>query len=193
VADPTAKYGTEVIKRQLKHMTRLLNDLLDVSRISTGKIKLDRQPIELADIIGAAIESSQPLIERYGHTLEVHLPSEPILLNVDAERLTQVFANLLNNAIKYTKPHGSIAIGAERRENRLAVWVKDSGIGIAEDKLPHVFEMFYQASGATEQASGGLGIGLSLAKELVELHGGSLQAFSDGVGKGSEFQVTLPS
>ena len=191
-SDPTVKWGSEVIDRQLKHITRLLDDLLDVARISTGKIGLDRQRIELADVLKAAIESSKPLIERFSHTFEVHLPSEPALLDADSERLTQVFMNLLTNAAKYTDPGGRIYLEANVQGDEVTVSVKDTGTGIAADKLPYVFDMFFQTDGGTGRTLGGLGIGLSIAKQLVELHGGSLEAFSAGLGRGSEFIVRLP-
>jgi len=192
-ADPAVKWSSEVVERQVKHMTRLLNDLLDVGRISTGKMNLDMRRIELASVLDAAIEASRPMIERYRHTFEVVPPSEPVFLTADAERLAQVFTNLLSNSAKYTEPGGRLCLTATKQPEEVIVSVTDVGVGIAAEKLPHVFDMFYQADDSFERTLGGLGIGLSLAKRLVEMHGGTIEAFSEGLGKGSEFRVRLPA
>jgi len=193
IADSSVKWSSEVVERQVKHMARLLNDLLDVGRISTGKMKLDMRRIELAGVLDAAIESCRPIIEQYRHTFEVVPPSEPVFLTGDAERLAQVFTNLLSNSAKYTNPGGRLCLTAEKQAQAAIVSVSDVGVGIAAEKLPHVFDMFYQADEGFERTKGGLGIGLSLAKRLVEMHGGTIEAFSEGLGKGSEFKVRLPA
>jgi signal transduction histidine kinase/CheY-like chemotaxis protein len=181
-----------VLERQAQLMARLLEDLLDVSRIPLKKVELRREPITLSAVCNAALEISRPVIEDGHHELTVSLPSEPIHLAADAMRLTQVFANLLNNAARYTEEGGRIRLSAERQGNDVVVSVKDSGIGIAPELLPDIFEVFSQAKPAPLPSQGGLGIGLSLVKGLVELHGGSVEARSDGPGRGSEFLVRLP-
>jgi CheY-like chemotaxis protein/two-component sensor histidine kinase len=173
-------------------MVRLIDDLLDVSRITRGKLRLRRERVELASVVQSAVESSRPLIEASGHRLTVALPPEPLLLDADPTRLAQVYSNLLTNAAKYTDRGGHIRLAAERRAGEVVVSVKDTGIGIAAEHLPRLFEMFSQAVTALERSQGGLGIGLSLVKGLVELHGGSIEARSEGLGKGSEFVVRLP-
>ena len=173
-------------------MARLLEDLLDVSRISRNKLELRQERVELAAVLEVALETSRPVIEAGGHELTVTLPPEPIHLHADPLRLAQVFANLLNNAAKYTEEGGRIRLTAERQGSDVIVSVKDSGIGIAADMLPRIFEIFSQAKPALVRSQGGLGIGLSLVKGLVELHGGSIEARSDGPGRGSEFVVRLP-
>jgi len=193
IADASVKWASEVIERQVRHMARLLNDLLDVGRISTGKMKLDMRRIDLATVLDAAIEASRPIIERYRHTFEVIPPSEPVFLTGDAERLAQVFSNLLSNSAKYTNPGGRLCLTAKKQAEEAVVSVSDVGVGIAAEKLPHVFDLFYQADEGFERTKGGLGIGLSLAKRLVEMHSGTIEAFSEGLGKGSEFKVRLPA
>jgi PAS domain S-box-containing protein len=181
-----------VIDRQVRQMTRLLEDLLDVSRVSRNRLELRKECVELASVMNLALETSRPVVDAGRHHLTVNLPPEPIWLEADPVRLAQVFSNLLNNAAKYTEEGGRIRLTAERQGGDLIVSVKDSGIGITTDMLPHVFEIFSQAKRALERAQGGLGIGLSLVKGLVELHGGSIKVESDGPGKGSEFIVRLP-
>ncbi|HZP87065.1 MAG TPA: ATP-binding protein [Burkholderiales bacterium] len=182
-----------VLDRQVGHMARLLDDLLDVSRIAHNKLELRKAPMQLAEIVRTALETSRPLIEANHHQLHVELPEEPIWLDVDPVRLAQVFANLLNNASKYTEAGGHIALTAHTQGSEVVVCVKDDGIGIEPEALPHVFEMFAQAKSALERAQGGLGIGLSLAKALVELHGGAIEVQSRGLGQGSTFIVRLPT
>jgi PAS domain S-box-containing protein len=186
------KWCQEVIERQVVQMTRLLEDLLDVSRIMRNKIALRCDRIELVQVIEQALEATRPLIDAQGHDLAVDLPQEPVLLYGDLTRLTQVFANLLNNAAKYTEPGGRIELTVERQDDEVMVCVRDSGIGIDPEHLPSVFTMFAQLSPALERASGGLGIGLSIARALVESHGGSIEARSAGRNQGSEFAVRLP-
>ena len=189
---PELKWARDVIDRQVQLMSRLLEDLLDVSRISRNKLELRIERVPLANIVDAAVETSRPLIDAGRHKLAVHLPAKPTWLEADAVRLAQVFANLLNNAAKYTEEGGQIWLTAELRGNEVTVLVKDSGIGIAAEMLPHVFEIFSQAEPALVRSQGGLGIGLSLVKGLVELHNGNIEVRSDGLGRGSEFLVRLP-
>jgi PAS domain S-box-containing protein len=182
-----------MMERQMAVMVRLIDDLLDVSRITRGKLELRKERVELASAVQSAVEGSRPFIEASGHRLTVLLPPEPIPLDADPTRLAQVFSNLLTNAAKYTDAGGQIRLTASRDcHGEVAVSVQDTGIGIAADHLPRLFEMFSQVKTALERSQGGLGIGLSLVKGLVEMHGGTVQARSDGVGKGSEFIVRLP-
>ena len=191
--DPAVvKQARATMERQLATMVRLIDDLLDVSRITYGCIGLKKQRIDLANVLASAIESSRPLIEAAGHDFRISLPREPIILEADMTRLAQVFMNLLNNAAKYTEPGGRIELKAERHSAEAWVGVKDSGIGIAREALPRVFDMFMQADHSLERAGGGLGIGLTLVKRLVEMHGGTVEAASAGPLKGSEFIVRLP-
>ena len=191
--EPELRWGWDVIDRQVEHLTRLIDDLLDISRITRNKLELRKQRVELAEVIRGAVESSRPVIEQRGQALEVLLPPGPIHLNGDLVRLTQVFLNLLNNAAKFTEPGGRIWLSAERQAGDVLVRVKDSGVGIAAEKLPRLFDIFFQVDKTREQSQGGLGIGLSLVRRLVELHGGRVEAHSEGVGKGSEFIVRLPA
>ncbi len=180
------------MERQVAQMVRLIDDLLDVNRITRNKLELDRQRVELASVIHHAVETTRPLYESAHHALELLLPPEPIYVDADPMRLAQVFSNLLTNAGKYTKPGGRIVLYAERGETEVAVGVKDDGVGIPRDMLRKVFEMFTQVDRSLERSEGGLGIGLALVRRLVELHGGSVTASSPGPGRGSEFVVRLP-
>ncbi len=189
---PELQWARGVIDRQVQVMARLLEDLLDVSRVSRSKLELRKERIELSSVLNAAMETSRPVIDAAGHELTVIMPPEPIYLEADPVRLAQVFANLLNNAAKYTEARGRIRLRAEREGEFVAVTVKDSGIGITAEMLPHVFEIFAQSRGSLLRSQGGLGIGLSLAQRLVKLHGGTIDARSDGTGQGSEFVVRLP-
>ncbi|MGM8226958.1 hybrid sensor histidine kinase/response regulator [Cellvibrio sp. ARAG 10.3] len=184
--------ATGTIDRQLVHLVRLVDDLLDMSRISRGKLELRREPIELAAVIQQAVETSRSLFESAKHTFNLTLPSEPIYLNGDAVRLTQVVSNLLSNACKFAGQHGQIDLTVERRDKWVTISVKDNGIGIPPDMLESIFEMFLQVDQSLERSQSGLGIGLTLAKRLVELHEGRIDARSEGLGKGSEFIVRLP-
>jgi PAS domain S-box-containing protein len=181
-----------VIDRQVRIMVRLVDDLLDVSRISEGKLDLRREHVDLGVILRSAIEISRPLIEERDHELTASFPSEPVELEADPVRLAQVFANLLNNAAKYTEHGGSIRVTTAQDGDDIHVSVSDTGIGIPADVLPHVFEMFMQGGSMHARSRGGLGIGLTLVKRLVEMHDGSIEARSGGTGKGSEFVVRLP-
>jgi PAS domain S-box-containing protein len=181
-----------IIERQVEHMGRLLDDLLDVSRITRGTLILRRSTVDLAAVVAAAQESARPLIEARDHTLAVQLPSEMLRLVADPVRLAQVLANLLVNAAKYTDPGGRIELEARRKGGELIIAVRDNGIGISAEMMPRVFTLFAQASPALERSEGGLGIGLALVRGLLELHGGSVSAHSGGAGQGSEFLVRLP-
>jgi len=178
----------EVMQRQTKHLTRLVDDLLDLARINSGKIELRREVLDLRDVLRAAVESCQPLIDRRRHALSVELPGEPGLVNGDPVRLAQVYANLLNNAAKYTPDGGHIELRMEVAEDAVKVTVSDSGLGISAELLPHIFELFTQASPNLQ----GLGIGLFLVRGLVRMHEGQVSAESGGDGLGSRFSVTLP-
>jgi PAS domain S-box-containing protein len=182
-----------MVGRQTAQMARLLDDLLDVTRISRGKIALHRAPLELGRLLRDTLQTSMPLIEAGRHQVALALSSEPVWVEADALRLTQVAANLINNAAKYTPPGGRIGILLEEEGGEARIEVSDNGIGIAPDMLARVFDPFVQVSSASHLAQGGLGIGLSLAKGLVELHGGVLEARSEGAGKGSTFTVRLPA
>lgn len=181
-----------MMDRQLSQMVRLLDDLLDVSRISRGKIELKKERVEVAKVVQQAVENSRSLIDQASHELLVDVPPDPIYIDVDIIRLAQVFTNLLNNAAKYTKRGGRIWLTVQREGSDAVVIVKDNGVGIAIDMLPRVFELFTQVDGSLEKSHGGLGIGLSLVKGLVEMHGGSVEARSDGPGAGCEFVVRMP-
>ncbi len=188
----TVERSREMMERQVHHLVRLVDDLLDVSRVMRGKIDLRREPVELAAVLARAVETVQPLVDAQRHELSVLLPRESLLLDADSVRLAQVIGNLLTNSAKYTEPGGRIRLTAERDGDVAVLRVRDSGIGIAPDVLPHVFELFVQADHATTKTQGGLGIGLTLVKNLVGLHGGTVEAQSDGLGRGSEFVVRLP-
>jgi PAS domain S-box-containing protein len=187
-----SKWAHDVIDRQVEHMARLLDDLLDVSRITSGRFELRKQSLVLQDDLIAAVETVRPLIETRGHRLTIELPSEPVHIDADPVRFAQIIANLLTNAAKYTDSGGVIAVRAGVEAQSVVVSVQDDGIGISPELLPRVFEMFSQSQSALERAEGGLGIGLSLVRGLVSLHGGSIEAKSRGLGQGSELVVTLP-
>ena len=191
-AGAQAEWCGEVIERQVAQMTHLLDDLLDVSRLTRGHVQLRRRPLQLATAIEQAVEIAQPLVDAAGHRLTLTLPAEPLALQGDLTRLAQVFSNLLINAAKYTPPGGRITLAASRRGDEAVVAVTDTGIGIAAERMSHIFEMFGQVDSAIDRSQGGLGIGLSLARALIELHGGSISAQSEGPGKGSQFVVRLP-
>jgi CheY-like chemotaxis protein len=183
---------TELMERQVGHLVGLVDDLLDVNRISRGKIQLRRGRVELATGVHAAVETARPLIERMGHELILAVPPEPIWLNADPLRLAQVVGNLLDNACKFTENGGCISLTVAPRGEEAEIRVRDNGAGIAANQLPFVFDMFMQAEAPRERSSSGLGIGLALVKNLVEMHGGTVEAHSAGVGHGSEFVVRLP-
>ncbi|WP_119156493.1 PAS domain S-box protein [Caldimonas tepidiphila] len=184
--------ASEVIARQVEHMTELINDLLDVSRVTRGLIEIESEPVDLGSVLADAIEQSRPLIEGQQHHLVVHPAAEPLAVRGDKTRLVQMLANLLNNAAKYTRKGGEIVLGITADADHATISVQDNGIGIPPDVLPHVFDLFTQAKRSPDRSQGGLGLGLALVKSLVELHGGTVTARSDGPGKGSEFSVRLP-
>jgi len=190
--DAQKRWSNNVIERQVQHMSLLLDDLLDVSRITHGTLQLRRQHTDLQSIIGAAVETARPLIDERHHQLDLEVPDR-LPMNCDPLRLAQVLSNLLANAAKYTNPHGKIHVVAQQVDGELAIAVEDSGIGIAGEDLPKVFGMFAQVRSAQDHAAGGLGIGLALAKGIVELHGGRIEAQSAGIGQGSRFTVRLPN
>ena len=189
---PAAKEARTMMERQLRQLVRLVDDLLDVSRITTGKLAIRAERVALRDVIAGAVDTARPLIEQRQHTLNVALPDEGILVDADPTRLSQVFSNLLNNAANYTEPGGRIDVETSADEREVSVLVADNGIGIAPDMIGVVFRMFAQADHSLERVQGGLGVGLTLARHLVELHRGSIEATSEGVGRGSRFIVRLP-
>ncbi|HUQ51427.1 MAG TPA: response regulator, partial [Gammaproteobacteria bacterium] len=182
----------DMMERQVNHMVRLVDDLMEVSRITRGKIDLRKQRVDLAAIVGSAVETTRPLIDAAGHLLTVDLGSEPLELDGDSVRLAQVFGNVLHNAAKFTPNGGQITVHAQRRGTEVVVSVRDNGAGIRADMLPKIFEPFMQAERTYNRAQGGLGIGLTLARSIVALHGGTIEACSAGLGAGSEFVVRLP-
>jgi len=184
--------AAEVIERQSRQMTHLVDDLLDLSRITRGTLALRMESVELREIIEAAVETSQPLIAARGHQLTVEIPQEVLTLNGDLTRLSQILSNLLNNAAKFTEPGGEIRLEAQRIADAVKISVKDNGTGIPEEMIPQIFRMFAQVNPQRDRSEGGLGIGLQLVKSLVEMHGGSIEVFSAGAGRGSEFVVRLP-
>jgi PAS domain S-box-containing protein len=192
-SDPdAARRSREVMERQLAHLVRLVDDLLDVSRIRSGKVALVRETIDVGIVVDTALEASRPLIEAQGHTLHVDVPAEMLLVDADATRLAQVVANLLNNAAKYTPRGGHIGLRVAAEGDRLGIRVRDNGIGIDAKVLPRIFDLFVQADAGPDHAPGGLGIGLTLVRRLLELHGGGIEAHSEGPGHGSTFTAWLP-
>jgi signal transduction histidine kinase/CheY-like chemotaxis protein len=191
--DPAVGRMTGVMERQVTHLVRLVDDLLEVSRITRGVIDVQREPVDLATLLRSAVETTRPMFDAAQHRLHVELPFEQITISGDAVRLTQVFANLLTNAAKYTNQGGRVELKAERLGGNAVVSVKDNGIGIAPAHLRSVFEMFMQVDRSSRRAQGGLGIGLTLVRSLVQMHGGTVVARSAGAGCGSEFVVTLPA
>ena len=191
--DPNAVAQTrDMMERQLGHMVRLIDDLLDVSRINRNKMELRRSRVLLEDALSSAVETARPLIEAAGHELTISLPPNQVYLDADLTRLAQVFGNLLTNSVKYTPHSGHIWLAAERQGEEVFVSVRDNGIGIPPESLRSIFDMFSQVDRSIERSTGGLGIGLALVKGLVEMHGGTVTAESPGVGKGSTFTVRLP-
>jgi two-component system, chemotaxis family, CheB/CheR fusion protein len=190
--NPLQERAREIIERQIGQLTRLITDLLEISRLTSGAIALQKEPVELKAVIDRAIETSRPRIDQRQHQLSVSMPDDPIWLNADAARLEQVLTNLLTNAAKYTDRGGHIWLTAELQDNQAVIRVRDNGIGIEDELLPHVFEIFTQSQHGLARSQGGLGIGLSVAKNLVEMHGGRIEISSEGQGKGAEFIVRLP-
>lgn len=191
-SDETVKWACEIVDRQVKQLTRIVDDLLDVSRITRGKINLHKAPLEVTAILNAAVETSRPLIESRRHRLHMELPAQKIRVEADHTRMAQVLTNLLNNAAKYTEEGGQIWLTLHQEQNQAVIAVRDNGSGIAPELQPSVFELFTQADRTIDRAQGGLGIGLTLVHRLVELHGGSVSVYSAGIGQGSTFTVRLP-
>jgi PAS domain S-box-containing protein len=189
---PEVQWVREIIDRQVRQMTRLVDDLLDASRIAKGKLVVRKERIVLAAVIASAVEASRPMIEKGKHELTVRTPTEPIHLHADPDRLCQVLQNLLNNAAKYTEEGGHIYLTVEADGDNVLIRVKDTGIGIPAEVMPRIFDLFAQVDRSLDRAQGGLGIGLSLVKTLVEMHHGTVTVRSDGPGRGSEFVVSLP-
>jgi PAS domain S-box-containing protein len=189
---PAQQQALSMIDRQVRQLMRLVDDLLDVSRIKMGKIHLRKERVQLSTVLNHAAETARPLINARKHRLSISLPAESVWLDADSTRIAQVIANLLNNAAKYTEPGGQIWLAAERVGGKAIVRVKDTGVGILAEMLPRVFDLFTQADRSLDRAQGGLGIGLTLVRTLVQMHEGTVEAFSEGVGKGSEFVVRLP-
>ncbi|MEO8450933.1 MAG: PAS domain S-box protein [Gemmatimonadota bacterium] len=190
-ADPDVEWAHELLNRQTRQLVRLVDDLLDVSRITQDKLELRKERVVLADAVTMAVDSGRSFIEQFGHELTVSLPPEPVFLDADPVRLSQAFANLLNNAAKFTGRGGKIGLLATIQGNDVVVSVHDTGIGIAQSALPTIFDMFVQADRSVERSQSGLGIGLTLVKRLVEMHGGTIEVTSE-LGRGSEFTLTLP-
>ena len=186
------KRAHETLERQLGQMVRLVDDLLDLNRVTHDRLELRRSEVELSSVIEQAVEVARPLVDSAGHHLTIDLPDEQIYLNADRARLAQVFGNLLNNSCKYTRPEGTVSLSAKRVGDEVVVTVKDNGAGIPQDKLDSIFDMFMQVERTSDRSQGGLGIGLTLVKRLTEMHGGSIEARSAGEGEGSEFIVRLP-
>jgi signal transduction histidine kinase len=190
---PTRQQAEALIERQVRRMTQLVDDLLDVSRISRGRLHLRRERTDLCGVVSNAIETVQPLIQERHHRLATALPDTPVWLQGDPWRLEQVFVNLLANASRYTDPGGELTVWVHRRDGQAVIRIRDSGVGIAPEALTHIFDMFAQADEAAPHSRSGLGIGLALVRKLVELHEGSVTAASGGLGRGSEFTVRLPT
>lgn len=182
-----------IMERQVEQLVRLIDDLMDVSRIAGGKIQLRQQETDIWTLVSAALEAIQPLIDAGGHRLTVKAPAEPVIVRADVARMTQVFTNILHNAVKYTGRNGVIWIAVTTSEDKVTVSIRDNGPGIPEDMLTEIFEMFRQVDSTLDRSHGGLGIGLTLVKQIVELHGGTVEARSEGLGRGSEFIVALPT
>jgi CheY-like chemotaxis protein/two-component sensor histidine kinase len=193
VTQLTMNWARDVIGRQADHMARLIDDLLDVSRIVQGKVVVKLEKLSLASLVERSLEGSSPRIAGRDQILSVDLPPEPIELNGDAVRLAQVISNLVNNASKFSPAHSPITLSAAYADGRVTIKVKDEGAGIDPAFLPHIFDLFAQADQSLDRSQGGLGIGLTLVKHLVELHGGHVVAHSDGVGRGTEVTVSLPA
>jgi signal transduction histidine kinase len=193
-ANPNAAdRAREIIDRQVGQMVRLINDLLDVSRITRGKLALKVETVGLRDVIETALETSRPLLDEAKVALRQSVPDAPLYVRGDRLRLAQVFSNLLNNSAKYTEPGGTVTLTAAREDSQAVVCVRDTGVGIPPDVLPRVFELFTQVDRTLNRSQGGLGIGLALVQQIVSLHGGAVAVHSEGVGKGAEFVVRLPA
>jgi len=188
----TGRAAVDVVKRQVIHLTRLVDDLLDVSRITQGRIQLQRKPLDLHSIVAQALESVEPLVAQKGHRVVVSSESGKLYVDGDSARLIQCVTNLLTNAVKYTGDGGEIRVQARSEDSKAIITVTDNGIGIPEDLMPRIFGLFVQSARSLDRSEGGLGIGLSVVERLVEMHGGTVAAYSAGSGKGSTFEIRLP-
>jgi signal transduction histidine kinase/ActR/RegA family two-component response regulator len=191
--DPDHAWARNVVEHQLTQLKQLVDDLLEVSRVTSGKVRLDREPVDVATIVAFAVETSRPTIEAHRHRLSIALPPKPAIVEADANRMAQVLTNLLNNAAKYTEDGGQIRLAVAREGDRVAFRVRDTGVGIAPEMLARIFDLFAQVDQSLDRSRGGLGLGLTLVRSLVELHGGTVEARSEGPGRGSEFIVRLPA
>lgn len=190
--DPLLHWVHDIIGRQVKQLSRIVDDLLDASRVTTGKVTLHRRPVAISRIVDQAVDAARPLIEQRNQQLTVAVPSEVIHVDGDLTRLAQVLGNLLHNAARYTQEGGSVRLTAAVSGESVVFTVTDNGVGISAEALPHIFDLFAHGDSASNSSPGGLGIGLAVARSMVQLHGGHLEARSDGLGSGSEFVVTLP-
>lgn len=189
---PQAEKVTELMEDQITHLVRLVDDLMDVSRITQGKIELRKSPFDLRDTVSAAISMAAPNIEAKNHSVQIRVPVAPVMVIADEFRITQCLANLVNNAAKYTPDGGNIEVGVADDHGELKVWVADNGLGLSSNEVNRIFQMFSQIDTHLQHSKGGLGIGLALVKQLIELHGGKVFASSAGDGKGATFTVVLP-
>ncbi|MDQ3101263.1 MAG: PAS domain S-box protein, partial [Bacteroidota bacterium] len=189
----TGNDAVKVLERQVGKFSRLINDLMDISRITQGRIQLQKQRIDLRQVLQGVLNAAGPMIREHEHQLEVNISNEPLWLQADPTRMEQVFENLLNNAIKYTESKGNIWLTADHVDGWVAVRMRDNGVGIAPELLPKVFDLFQQSEQTLDRAKGGLGIGLTIVKNIVDMHGGIVEVFTEGIGKGSEFVVRLPT
>jgi len=189
---PQVRAPADILQRQIAHLTRIVDDLLDVSRITQDRIELQRKPLEVGAVIADALESARPLMREKGHILEVALSEAPLYVEGDAARLVQCVANLLVNAAKYTDPEGEIRVAAHGENGSAVIAVSDNGVGIPPELLPQIFDLFVQSRRSLDRAQGGLGIGLSLVRRLVQMHGGQVTAASEGAGRGARFEIRLP-
>jgi signal transduction histidine kinase len=189
---PDVQWAWEVIDRQMAHMNRLVDDLLDLSRMTRNELALRKESTVLEEIVRAGLEAARPFIDARGHALTIEIASDPIQLDADPMRLAQAISNLLHNAAKYTEPGGRIWLAAARAGNEVVVTIRDTGMGVPAEKMPHIFEMFMQVEPSLARSQSGLGIGLALVKRIVELHGGRVEARSDGPGQGSTFTLRFP-
>jgi CheY-like chemotaxis protein/nitrogen-specific signal transduction histidine kinase len=192
LADPTLEAMRATIERQTALLARIIDELLDVNRIARGEFSIEREAVDLRDVLARAVEASRPLIDSQGHTFSIDMPTEPLVVQGDALRLTQAIVNLLNNAARYTPRGGDITLHAAKRETDVIIRVRDTGTGIDRDNLERIFDLFTQVDAREGAQHGGLGVGLALVRRVVELHAGTVRANSEGLGKGSEFVVRLP-
>jgi signal transduction histidine kinase/CheY-like chemotaxis protein len=190
--DPELCWARDVVDHQVRQMAELVDDLLEISRVTTGKVRLQKEPIDVATIVAFAIETSRPMIEILNHRLSIVLPPGPVMVEADSLRMAQVLSNLLNNAAKYSKSPGQIRLAVAVEGSEAVFRVRDKGIGIPSEMLAQIFDLFTQVDQSLDHSQGGLGLGLTLVRELVEMHGGTVSAHSDGLGRGSEFVVRLP-